>query len=903
MPKTKAPWWMYVVACSYVAIFCVSVYQAVRGPEWTGVAAIQEQGRVLVKSVQSNSPASRAAIRPGDQIVAGAGHNIESAWDWYGITFNLHASDRLPVRIVRDGLQFEPTLVVNRRSWRSPEAPGLYAFEFTQFAYLAIAFVIAFSRPFNTNARLGAWFLAAGMTPIMSFEGFGAVFRSLPAVIQGLLWVEIVLGRSGMVAFLSFCAMFPRPLFRARWALVLCIPALAMAPFELAHIYRASYLPGQPTGTPAWLLAATPAFWMLYLPAGLVMLILNYRRSAEPTERRRIRVLLLGLAVVAFVTVPMMLAQMPIAPRLFPPLVPVSQVVASISALALPASFAYAILRHRLFDIRVIIRQGLQHAIARNVLLLLTPALAAMLAVDLLFRGQESLMQILRERGWIYLSLAALATWLHLKRTRWLTALDRRFFREQYNAQQVLGVTVREVRAARTEEEVAPRIVTQIDLALHPAAVGIFHVHGAEPAYRVLASSGMAAPVLPAGARMCRILQALGKPLEIGDRSSLRKGLPESELEFLRCANVEWLFPVSTSAEACTAFLTVGPKRSAQPYIPEDIDLLQAITDSLGLLFERGKLAAVQESSLECPSCGRSYDPGAVSCDSDASTLLPAGVPRLIQGRFKLERRIGQGGMGVVYEATDVELDRHVAIKFLRDQRLGDAPALSRFRREARVLASFQHPNVVTIFDAGSIANGRGFLVMELLRGAGLSQELATRGTLPVLQIVDILRGVCSAVEGAHRRSIVHRDLKPQNVFLAEQAGGVVPKVLDFGLAALIDPDGTTLTLADATGAGGVAGTPGYIAPERLLGQRGGEASDIWSIGVIAYEMLTGRHPIAGGRLTPVTKHIPDAPARWQSFFARALADRPEERPPSAQVLFSEFLAAFRVAADAATPR
>jgi hypothetical protein len=92
--------------------------------------------------------------------------------------------------------------------------------------------------------------------------------------------------------------------------------------------------------------------------------------------------------------------------------------------------------------------------------------------------------------------------------------------------------------------------------------------------------------------------------LEIGDRSSLWNGLPESELQFLRDANVEWLFPVSTSAEACTAFLTVGPKRSAQPYIPEDIDLLQAIADSLGLLFERGQPAAPEESSLECQACG-----------------------------------------------------------------------------------------------------------------------------------------------------------------------------------------------------------------------------------------------------------------------------------------------------------
>lgn len=342
---------------------------------------------------------------------------------------------------------------------------------------------------------------------------------------------------------------------------------------------------------------------------------------------------MVGPAVLAFVTIPAILVQGPLTPRRFPSSF-VTPLITAVSALAVPACFAYAILRHRLFDIRVIIRQGLQYAIARNALLLLTPALAAMLAADLLFRGQESLVQILRERGWIYASLAALAIWLHLRREQWLRALDRRFFREQYNAQQVLGATVREVRAAQTAGEVAPRIIAQIDLALHPVTAAIFNLHAGDAAYRLLASSGMPAPSLPAGARICRILYTLGKPLEVGDRSSLRSNLPEREIEFLREANVEWLFPVSTSAEACAAFLAIGPKRSGQPYIRDDIDLVQAIAASLGLLFER------------------------------APQISP---PDLIQGRFRLKHQIGQGGMGVVYEAMDLELERRVAIKLLRD--------------------------------------------------------------------------------------------------------------------------------------------------------------------------------------------------------------------------------------------
>jgi serine/threonine protein kinase len=186
-----------------------------------------------------------------------------------------------------------------------------------------------------------------------------------------------------------------------------------------------------------------------------------------------------------------------------------------------------------------------------------------------------------------------------------------------------------------------------------------------------------------------------------------------------------------------------------------------------------------------------------------------------------------------------------------------------------------------------------------------LRHELAAKGPLPLSRTSEILRGICSAVEAAHQRSIVHRDLKPENVFLTEQqGGGIVPKVLDFGIAALIDPNESTVTLGGATGAGQMVGTPGYIAPERLYGQRGGEAGDIWSIAVIAYEMVTGRHAFAGPDhcFTPITEYIPNAPAEWQNFFARALADQPQERPHSPQILLSEFLATFRMAGDAALP-
>jgi eukaryotic-like serine/threonine-protein kinase len=905
MPKTKAPWWMYVVACSYTAYVCAAVYLAFWGPEWVGINAIQDRDRVLIKAILNDSPASRAGLQSGDQIVAGAGHSVRSAADWYAITFNLKALDNLHIELVSNGVRLQRTLVVPRLTWRSPHAIAAYGFALIQIAYLVIALVIAFARPFNLHARLGALFLASAVTPMVFAYGLGVVFRELPGPLQALLWVQAVVGRFAMAALCVFCATFPKPLFRARWAWSLYLaPIIALAPLEILHVWRSVYMPDQPTGAPAWMITVIRTYYLIYVPAGLTTLLMNYRRLGDATERRRIRVLVLGFAAVALITVPLMLGS-PLVPRWFPaPFLLGGWAI--VSALALPASFAYAILRHRLFDIKVIIRQGLQYAIAQNALLLVSPTLLAILVADVLLRRDEPLALILRERGWIYVSLAALAAWLHIHRKQWLRALDRQFFREQYNAQQVLSATVREVRAGRSVEEIAPRIISQIEWALHPISAGIFCLYTGEPAYRLVAASEMsAAAVLPAAARLGRVLEAIGKPLDIGDpRSSLRSSLPESEIEFLRDTNLEWLFPVSSSAEACIAFVGMGPKRSEQPYAREDIELLQSVADSLGLLFQRAQLGAQQESCLECPACGCCYESDVARCVADAEPLTRGSMPRLIQDRFRLERRIGRGGMGIVYEARDLELDRPVAIKVLGDRRMGDASAVSRFRREARVLASFQHPNVVTIFDAGCVANGRGFLVMELLRGVTLRQELAARGPLQLCLISEILRGICSAVEAAHKRSIVHRDLKPENVFLTEQQGGSVPKVLDFGLAALIDPNASTLTVAGVTCAGALVGTPGYIAPERLHGRRGGEAGDIWCIAVIAYEMLTGRHAFAGVNrcFTPIAEYIPNAPAEWQNFFVRALADQPEDRPPSPQILFSEFLAAFRMGADAVLP-
>jgi serine/threonine-protein kinase len=251
--------------------------------------------------------------------------------------------------------------------------------------------------------------------------------------------------------------------------------------------------------------------------------------------------------------------------------------------------------------------------------------------------------------------------------------------------------------------------------------------------------------------------------------------------------------------------------------------------------------------------------------------------------------------MGTVYEAVDGALERRVAVKVIRDDLVGSAEAAQRFRREARAAAGFAHPNVVTVFDYGVEGDTRGFLVMELLEGRSLRDELHQHGKLDPARTLSILRGVCGAVEAAHRRQLIHRDLKPENIFLSGQHGaGEVVKVLDFGIAKFVGPDegdpSTRETAATHTGM--LIGTPAYMSPEQLIGSSPDVQWDLWALAVVTYEVLVGARPfnsdsagnwrnaILSGRFTRAPQ------ARWNEFFAQSFDADVAKRPASA----AEFL-------------
>jgi predicted Ser/Thr protein kinase len=265
-------------------------------------------------------------------------------------------------------------------------------------------------------------------------------------------------------------------------------------------------------------------------------------------------------------------------------------------------------------------------------------------------------------------------------------------------------------------------------------------------------------------------------------------------------------------------------------------------------------------------------------------------VPQFIAGRFRIEREIGTGGMGTVYLATHLGLERPVAVKIIKREFVGDADMAARFLREARTMAKLRHQHAAMIFDAGNLADGRHFIIMEFVEGENLSQCLAREGRLSPTRVVQIATQICDVLEEAHNLGIIHRDLKPSNIMLGER--GVC--VLDFGVAKVLASSAESTANHASTGSGQLVGTPRYMSPEQCLGQRVGARSDLYSLGVLLYEMLAGRPPFVDPlqsallvkQATAPPPALPklrqDCPRSLALAIHTLLAKRPEDRPRTA---------------------
>jgi CheY-like chemotaxis protein len=279
-----------------------------------------------------------------------------------------------------------------------------------------------------------------------------------------------------------------------------------------------------------------------------------------------------------------------------------------------------------------------------------------------------------------------------------------------------------------------------------------------------------------------------------------------------------------------------------------------------------------------------------------AGPLVPGAV---VAERYRIEAEIGSGAFGAVYRARHLDLERPVAVKVLRTSVPRDGAAAARFRREGISACRVKHPHAVSVLDFGVTDRGEAYLAMELLAGRSLAEELRAVGPLSSERAASLLVPVCEALAAAHAAGVIHRDIKPSNIFLHQDDGGAMVKVLDFGIAKLASDAASDGGGGDApapTLEGSLLGTPAYMAPERHAGGDYDGKSDVYSVGVTLFEALTGRLPFGPAHLDPLALamlHLHEAPPAPSSVDPRipremeavvlaALHKRAENRPDAA---------------------
>lgn len=248
--------------------------------------------------------------------------------------------------------------------------------------------------------------------------------------------------------------------------------------------------------------------------------------------------------------------------------------------------------------------------------------------------------------------------------------------------------------------------------------------------------------------------------------------------------------------------------------------------------------------SGKCPHCGVSET---IQLKQSSDQM----IDKVIKNKYKIIRKLGQGGMGAVYLAEQVGIGHRVALKFLKAEFSTDAEIARRFLNEAKSYARVAHPNAVTLHDFGQDEDGNLFIAMEYCEGVDLKKVIQEQKRIPLGEAIDITLQIADVLGNAHTKHVVHRDLKPENIMLRKGMRGIHVKVLDFGIARILDNEGTKLTMA-----GAIAGTPRYMAPEQVEGRGDVDnRADIYSLGILLYEMITGVQPFDGTTITEILRN------------------------------------------------
>jgi hypothetical protein len=599
----------------------------------------------------------------------------------------------------------------------------------------------------------------------------------------------------------------------------------------------------------------------------------------------------------------------------------------------------YAVVVQRVFDVRIVLRRALQHALARKGVWVVSvgPLLACALRVYT-FRHATVADVVTDNVGLLLLS--AIGFLVLAGREQVLRLVDRWSSREAMDYSVVLARFEAKMRGLQHIRDVHAALRTTVRDALDSDRVTVLVKDESGEQFVSLDGSIEALPTTSTLADLFRT-QSAHVSLRPG-AASLADLLPAEDLGWVEDAGIEWFFPLLDSTGAAFGAVCVGSARDGEPYSKVERSLVTVLASQASTRLELLALktrptagsteATTVTSSLDwqnepaqqCRACGRVSKSDVRTC-ACGQPVEPASVPLVVNGKFRVDRLLGAGGMGVVYLAEDLALKRPVAIKTMPSV----TPAhISRLEREARAMAAVPHPSLALIYGAERWRE-IPLLVVEYLEAGTLADRLR-RGPLSIEEAVDLGIVLADALDRMHASGLLHRDIKPSNI--GYQTDGA-PKLLDFGLSAILDrmhadghvgvtagvdrerllarfdewPSTATLSISSQ-----IVGTPLYLSPEAMAGGDPEPSFDLWSLSLAVYEAVAGRHPLAGYptveamrriravRLPDVRDFRAECPATLANLLNDALSLNPERRPLTAAALRMQFQGIWPIPSPAA---
>ena len=689
---------------------------------------------------------------------------------------------------------------------------------------------------------------------------------------------------------------------------------------------------------PAWLMVLFEVFdhdrpervyWpLLSAIAAPAIPYLLWKTRIETYEDRRRVMLFVGALGVGLTPFVLAVVATPFVPALRDPLVHQGVGVALYATLAsvVPVT-AYSVAVNRVMDLRLLIRTTLQYALARYAVWSVSLGPLVYVVFDIHANQQLTIAAYLerfRPAGPVALfavGLTVLAFRQHL-----LRAIDRWFRLEPFDQSQTLARLEQRYRTADSLRGLSGVLAEELSRALHATSVAVLLLN--DDGTELVPVEGTTDPIRR-DSTLFEILRSTRGDVQLDSHAlgSIARLLPPADRRWLDDAEIHLLSPLAGSTGMLLGVVAIGEARTGLRYSASHLALATAVGGQAALQIENRRLRGREadesrtrhepgaagldwqdEPAVYCPTCSLVWSPATRQCSCGAATA-DAALPLFIQGKFRLERLVGAGGMGVVYLAVDMVLDRQVAIKTLPSLRSESA---ARLHREARTMARVLHPNLALIYGTEQW-RGTPMLVVEYLDG-GTLRDWIRRGPVSCAEVIDLGIVLADVLDRVHASGVLHRDVKPSNIGYTSDRR---PKLLDFGLALLdlardlrpgaeplsgratdallrsVDPE-TTVTVAER-----LVGTPLYLAPEALAGITPQPSFDLWGLALVLYEAVAGRHPFAAADVGTVLAaaeragvpdirdYRPTCPVGLAAFLRDALSPNIARRPESAGAMRS----------------